>query len=187
MRPAQWSRRRRVRNPLGALAVLAAIGLVAVIVAVLQPPGPVLSGNATAVDGDTLRLGATRIRLVGLDAVERGQTCTAPQQDWACGEEASRFLAAAVAGRTTTCRSDGRDRYGRVLARCTAGAGDLGEAVVRAGWATADLEYALALADARLNRRGIWAGRFDDPADWRRAHSGEGDDFWAWLASVLGR
>lgn len=187
MRAAPWSRSRRVRNPLGAVATLLAIAAIAVIVALLQPPPEALAGRAQAVDGDTLRIGSTRVRLTGLDAVEREQSCTdAGGKDWACGEAARAFLADAVAGATTRCRSEGRDRYGRTLAKCEAGGGDLGDAIVRAGWAVADLEYGLALADARLRQRGIWAGRFDDPAAWRQSHGGEAFDFWAWLMAWFG-
>jgi endonuclease YncB( thermonuclease family) len=188
MRAAPWSRSRRFRNPLGAIVTLVAIAAIAVVVGLLQPPGEALAGRAEAVDGDTLRIGATRIRLTGLDAVELEQSCTdATGQDWACGKAARAFLAEAVAGTTTRCRSDGRDRYGRTLAKCAVGGDDLGEAMVRGGWAVADLEYSLALADARLKQRGIWAGRFDDPAAWRQRHGGEAFDLWAWLLSWFGR
>ncbi len=187
MRFALGGRRGRARNPLGAVAVLVAIALVAGLVSLLQPPEKPLSGTATAIDGDTLRLAGQRVRLTGLDAVERAQTCAVDGRDWPCGEAAHAFLAAAVGGTTTTCTPAGHDRYGRVLATCTAGGRDLGDALVRAGWAVADPGYALALAEARLARRGIWAGRFDDPADWRRRHDAGEDDFWGWLRSLVAR
>src|SRR5690606_25654366 len=137
---------------LGALVTLLVIAALAVVVGLLQPPAPQLEGRAQAVDGDTLRLGSTRIRLTGLDAVELEQDCTDKAgKDWACGTAARAFLADAVGKGSTTCRSEGRDRYGRTLARCTVGGADLGDAIVRAGWAVAELDYGLALAEARLN------------------------------------
>ena len=188
MRAQPWSRTRRPRSPLGAVVVLVAIAVIALLVAWLQPTPPPLSGRAQAVDGDTLRIGATRIRLPGIDAVELDQTCTNEKGDnWNCGFAARAFLADLVDNRTTACKPDGRDRYGRVLAKCDAGDGDLGAAVVKAGWAVADVEYGLALVQARTGRHGIWSGSFDDPGEWRRSHGADAFDFWAWLMGWFGR
>jgi endonuclease YncB( thermonuclease family) len=188
MRSAPWRRRRSLRNPMGTVLTLVAIAVLAGLAALLWPPPGMLSGPATAIDGDTLRIGDARIRLLGLDAVELGQMCTdAAGADWPCGREARSFLAGLVGGETTTCAADGRDRYGRILARCKVARADLGEQLVRAGWAPADLEYGLALAEARLKGRGIWSGRFEDPAEWRRVHAAGTDDFWSWLMGLLGR
>lgn len=188
MRATAWPRRPRSRNPLGALLTLAAIAVIAVIAGLFWPPAASLSGRATAVDGDTLRIGDTRIRLIGLDAVEFDQICAdAAGSDWPCGREARRFLDRLTDAGSATCAADGRDRYRRVLARCAVGSADLGEQIVRAGWAVAELEYGLALADARLNARGIWAGRFDDPAKWRADRGADNFDLWAWLMSWFGR
>ena len=188
MRRTVWPRQRRFRNPLGAVATLVAIAAIAAIAALFWPPQATLTGRASAVDGDTLRIGDTRIRLIGLDAVELEQSCIdANGAEWPCGREARSFLASLSDGGTTTCAADGRDRYRRVLAHCSTDKADLGEQLVRAGWATAELEYGLALADARLNGRGIWAGRFDDPADWRRNRGVDTFDLWAWLMGLLAR
>jgi endonuclease YncB( thermonuclease family) len=165
-----------------------AIALLTAVVALFWPPQPSLSGRAHAIDGDTLRIGETRIRLTGLDAVERDQSCTrADGTAWACGRDAGAYLGTLVDHATITCVTSGRDLYRRVLARCTAGGNDLGEQMVRAGWAVAELDYALPLADARLHARGIWSGQFDDPAQWRRSHGAETFDLWAWLMGVFGR
>lgn len=173
---------------MGAVFTLVAIAILAGVAALLWPPPATLSGRATAIDGDTLRIGDARIRLLGLDAVELEQMCSdAAGADWPCGREARSFLASLVAGETTTCAADGRDRYRRILARCDVQRLDLGEQLVRAGWAVADLEYGLALAEARLKGHGIWSGRFDDPAEWRRVHAAGTGDFWSWLMGLLGR
>lgn len=58
-----------------------------------------LSGPARVVDGDTLQLGRTYVRLFGIDAPEAGQTCG----DWLPGPEAAAALAAFIAGRTVAC------------------------------------------------------------------------------------
>jgi len=185
MRSTRWSRRRSVRNPLGAVASLVAIALIAGVVALLAPPALTLTGRAAVVDGDTLRIGGTRIRLLGIDAVELDQTCRKGGEEWPCGRSARAFVEDLLRGQDTSCASDGRDQYRRVLAHCRVDGEDLGEAITRAGWAVAELEYALPLAEARLQGRGVWSGEFDDPADWRR-HRGESFNFWAWLMGLLG-
>lgn len=178
-RPAR-SRRYRPRSPLGAVVVLIAIAAVALLAGLLSP-APELRGAARAVDGDTLRIGSTRVRLIGIDAVERDQTCRRDGVDWSCGRDATDFLGSLIRGAETRCTRDGRDRYGRTLARCSLSGVDIGSSIVRAGWATAELEYAVDLADARLSRRGIWAGEFDDPEEWRRHHGEVPPDLWDWL------
>ena len=89
----------------------------------------VLLGNAVAVDGDTLDMTGTRIRLFGIDAIESEQTCTRGGAEWACGAEARRVLAALVRGRDVTCQQRDIDVYGRIVAVCRAGGLDLSEAL----------------------------------------------------------
>ena len=188
MRRTPWPRRRAIRNPIGALATLVAIGLIAALAALFWPPAASLSGRAVAVDGDTLKIGGTRVRLLGLDAVELDQTCIdSAGAEWQCGREARTFLSQLTANGSTDCAADGHDRYRRLLARCSTGSVDLGNRIVRAGWAVAELEYGVSLAEARLNGRGIWSGRFDDPAEWRRNHGADSFDFWSWLMGLFGR
>ena len=69
----------------------------------------------------------------------------------------------------------GRESHDRDVALCTAQGRDLSEAMVRAGHAIelarfSRGRYAAAEREAREGRRGLWAGRFDQPADWRREH-----------------
>lgn len=103
---------------------------------------PVLLACALiVVDGDTLRCGSERIRLLGIDAPElpghcrRGRVC-APGDPWA----SSRSLAAAIRGRATIERV-GLDRYGRTLAMVAVNGLDLschqlaaGQAIYKPNW-----------------------------------------------------
>jgi len=82
MRGTPWTRRRGFRSPIGAVATLVAIALLAVVAALFWPPPAALSGQARAVDGDTLRIGDSRVRLVGLDAVELDQNCRDASGGW---------------------------------------------------------------------------------------------------------
>src|SRR5262249_61381782 len=51
----------------------------------------VIEGSATVTDGDTIRVGDTRIRLHGIDAPETSQTCNAAGGGaWACGAGGAR-------------------------------------------------------------------------------------------------
>jgi endonuclease YncB( thermonuclease family) len=75
------------------------------------------------------------------------------------------------------CRTITRDRFDRRVAICTAGGRDVGEAMVRNGWATAykgrgfSSPYVSAENEARVARRGLWAGSFEAPRHWRDGHS----------------
>ena len=52
-----------------------------------------VSGSARVVDGDTLDVGAVRVRFHGVDAPESRQSCVAGGRRWACGERATSALA----------------------------------------------------------------------------------------------
>lgn len=143
----------------------------------LDPPAPAISGQARASDGDSLHLAGERVRLLGIDAPELAQTCqNARGRSWACGSQARAALAALLGRGTLACQPDGRDRFGRILARCTVGGDDLGEVLVRQGWALATDGYGSAEAEARRAGRGIWQGPFEVPRDWRRARDDASDD-----------
>ena len=182
MDPRIGNRRRILRSPLGIVLALAVIAAIAVLAALLQPPMIPLVGRAEAVDGDTFRLGDARVRLTGLDAPELDQTCAdAAGAFWPCGRQARGFAARLLDGHPVTCRPEGRDRYRRVLSRCFVSGGGLGASIVGAGSAVAGIDYALVEAGARAARRGIWAGAFESPANWRRDRGQEPSGLWAWI------
>ena len=131
-----------------------------------------LSGRAKVVDGDTLDVGAVRVRLHGVDAPESRQSCVASGRRWACGERATRALAGWIGGGTVACEERDRDRYGRTVAVCRHGGEDVNAWMVSQGWALAyrrySRDYVGEEARARDARRGIWRGDFVPPWDWRR-------------------
>lgn len=135
-------------------------------------------GQGFAVDGDSLRIGAERIRLLGIDALEYDQVCKDQYgASWPCGLNARDHLAALISQREITCAGEGRDQYGRVLAICTIANMDLGAAMVEQGLAVADGRYRTMESAARTHQRGIWQGEFVRPAAWRRGvHSIDQDD-----------
>jgi len=134
-----------------------------------------LPADIRVVDGDTLRLGDRMLRLYGVDAPERGQSCTDARGGlYDCGTSAAAALARLVGDRGVQCRLHGRDRFGRALGVCRAGDTELNAGLVLSGWALADGGALPALvpieAAAKLAQRGLWAGGFEPPSHWRRGH-----------------
>lgn len=134
-----------------------------------------LAGTISRVtDGDTLVVGHARVRLHGIDAPEGSQTCAAPSgQPYRCGDSSEGFLARmAPPGAAIECEVLDADRYGRLVARCVVEGRDLSAWMVRAGWAVAFRRYStdyVALEDeARQAHRGMWAGSFVAPWNWRK-------------------
>jgi endonuclease YncB( thermonuclease family) len=159
--------------------LIAAAALLAALLASLvpDPAASPVSGRAIAVDGDTLRLDGRRVRVLGIDAPELEQSCTdAAGAAWDCGKAARDFLAGVLRGADVVCEPQGRDRYGRMLARCRAGGADIGESLVKAGLAVAYGDYLVDEGVARAGRKGIWAGRFVAPSTWRREQNGDGGE-----------
>jgi endonuclease YncB( thermonuclease family) len=70
------------------------------------------------------------------------------------------------------CVGNGTDQYGRVLAICYLGGEDLNAMMVRDGQALAYRHYSRRYVGeenaARAAGRGVWAGEFEMPWDWRR-------------------
>lgn len=163
---------RRRGSYLPALLLLAGVCVVAATFSGRTKPSDAARSTSTdvrVVDGDSLRIGDRNIRLVGIDAPERAQTCRdGRNREWACGTAATARLTELIARGPVTCTPKGHDRYGRTLAVCSSGAiTDLGQALVREGYADAE-------AEARAAGRGLWQGAFERPQDWRRRHAQAG-------------
>jgi endonuclease YncB( thermonuclease family) len=149
-----------------ALALAGGAGLV------LKPNDRKLEGRAQVTDGDTIRIGEARIRLKGIDAPEMEQRCFRAGRSYACGETARRALIDLVSEENVRCRAAGRDRYQRILARCTVDGKDIGTQMVESGWAVSyGRDYDAEEARAQERGVGLWEGEFDRPQDWRREHS----------------
>lgn len=123
-------------------------------------------------DGDSLRAGDIRIRLHGIDAPEMRQYCDAGTE-YPCGKSARDYLASVLGDHATIrCHHLDTDRYGRFVMRCYHRGVDISAGMVRAGWALAYRRYSLDYigdeADAKAAKRGLWAGTFKTPEQWRR-------------------
>ena len=114
--------------------------------------------NCVTVDGDTLRCGSLRIRLLGIDAPELPGHC-AEGRDCAPGDpyESSRSLKEALGdGFSVMIDPVGTDRYGRTLAMVQGRRGDLscwqlshGQAIYKWRWDNGGRVAKACPADAR--------------------------------------
>lgn len=155
------------------LAGLLGVGFGAVVMMLALPADlfgrvPVLtgemhaeSGQVAVVDGQTLRLRETVIRLQGVAAPPRGQGCRdAAGAGYDCGAAASAALAGLVRGRTVSCQLNGRDENGFPQARCEAGGAEVNRALVAGGWARAVTPAGFTAEEsaARGAKLGLWRG-----------------------------
>ncbi|MGR3495510.1 thermonuclease family protein [Citreimonas sp.] len=103
-----------------------------------------VAGTLRVIDGDTIDVGDTRVRLHGIDAPEIDQRCggtDAPM--WDCGAWVTRVVTDRYEGRDATCTVLDTDRYGRAVARCRVDGEDMGRALVAEGLAFAYRRYAM--------------------------------------------
>lgn len=141
-----------------------------------RPGGaPDIAGNAEVIDGDTLRIGDRKIRIHGIDAPERAQACCdGSGVGYACGDRATEYMEGLVGGHLVGCVQTDTDKYGRMVAVCEAASLDLGYEMVRAGWALAFVrfsdDYVAVERQAAAAKRGMWAGTFVTPSEWRAGY-----------------
>ena len=139
------------------------------------PPPTAIVGKAWVIDGDTVVISGTHIRLDGIDAPETDQICTdANGKPWACGRIATRELRGFIRGGDLTCDKRATDRYQRMIAVCKLPDGtDVNAWLVRQGWALATgfiKTYESEQDEAEAAKRGIWTGSFTQPWKWRQEH-----------------
>ena len=95
-----------------------------------------LFGQASDVDGDTLEMHGTRIRLWGIDAPESTQLCRGKDSlQYRCGAKAANDLDAYISGKSVSCTPISLDQYGRTVATCSVNGTDLGQWLVSKGLA----------------------------------------------------
>ena len=133
---------------------------------------PTIQGTASVIDGDTIEIHGERIRLDAIDAPESSQLCIdAAGKRYRCGQKSAFALADMIGRSTVTCQPKGRDRYKRTIAVCFKSGTNLNAWMVAQGWAVAFRKYGIDYIgeedQARIARRGIWAGSFEMPWDWR--------------------
>ena len=131
-----------------------------------------VSGIPRVIDGDTIDIDGTRIRLHGIDAPEASQQCQKGGQSYQCGQQATLALDGIINQSNVTCNINDIDHYGRFVAVCFLGKTDLNGWLVSQGYAVAYLKYSPDYADAEASaktaKRGVWASEFLMPWEWRK-------------------
>lgn len=144
----------------------AIVGMLLMVSPVMADP---LAGQASVIDGDTLEIHGTRIRLWGIDAPESTQLCRGEDsKPYRCGAQAANDLDSFIARRMVSCVPVNLDQYGRTVATCSVNGVDLGEWLVRSGLALDWPQYSKAKYDgvqreAEHAGRGIWKGSYVEP------------------------
>ena len=86
-----------------------------------------ITGYAKVIDGDTIKIKGTKIRLYGIDAPESNQTCSKPwlnlgiftfYKDYKCGSKTTDLLKKFIENEIIVCKKKSLDRYNRVIAIC---------------------------------------------------------------------
>lgn len=130
---------------------------------------------ATVINGETLRINNTMIRLEGVEAPDRSQTCqgTTGKKRWKCGEMAQVALERVARGKAVKCQTGTTpDAHGRLNGTCTLEDGrDVGAILVEGGhvFSTSSFfgGYAVQENEAKRQKIGIWANDIERPAEYR--------------------
>ena len=131
------------------------------------------SGKAFIIDGDTLKINGTKIRLVGVDAPEISQTCKTHGHIENCGEIVKLRLVQATSNEDTICYSHGKDFYGRILAECYVNDININKWLLREGLAVYYhnknfKSYKILETLAKQEKIGLWDSEFQNPRDYRK-------------------
>ncbi|GBF97172.1 hypothetical protein Rsub_10359 [Raphidocelis subcapitata] len=167
-------------GPLSLRAAAAAAGVLSALLLLSNAGGvgasEALEGPARVVDGDTLYVQGTKIRLYAVDAPESKQSCkNGAGETYACGQQSADALKKRVGSNKVKCDVKEKDQYGRSVASCTilapGGSEDMGTFMVGNGYAVAyskfSAQYVPLERKAKDARIGIWQGSFTPPARWR--------------------
>lgn len=88
--------------------------------------GHILNGQARIIDGDTLEVAGSKVRLNGV---------AAPEHDEAGGPQATQFMETLTNGETIRCSLTGETTYQREVGTCWIGTTDIAAALVADGLA----------------------------------------------------
>ena len=131
-----------------------------------------ITGVAKIRDAKQITIGATRIRLNGIDAPSLDQLClNNAGERWTCGVAARDELMKHTDGKSWTCHELRSDRRGRQVAKCEVDGEDVQQWMVKNGWALSYVrvshDYDADEKAAREAKAGMWQGAFIAPWDWR--------------------
>ena len=129
-------------------------------------------GNPKIIDGDTIYINSSKIRLHGIDAPEREQNCTFEKKKWLCGLQSTIELTKLINNQIIECNVNDIDIYKRYVAICYLKKLNINKTMVKNGWAIAyryySTDYIREEGYARKNKLGIWKGEFEKPYIFRK-------------------
>ena len=143
-----------------------------------------VAGKAFVTDGDGLRVAGHEIRIAGIDAAEYDQRAKSSRTGrWFDeGWWAKKELIKAVGGRDVQVVVEDRDKFGRLIGQVICDGEDIGEWLVRNGYAIAAYsdQYKRVEQVARREKRGRWNfTKVHDPRShrvWMREREDEGEE-----------
>ena len=170
---------RRILKLLGKPTLIGFLSLLAYVCYAFLSPDieerKLVGYSPRVIDGDTINLGGISVRLLGIDAPELKQKCTevaGKSIEYSCGSEAMAHLIKLVGNKKIVCTDEGKDFYKRQLSYCFAGDLNINKQMVRDGYAVAysyyDVSFVVDEMIAKVKKRGIWRGDFQNPSDWRK-------------------
>lgn len=129
-------------------------------------------GKAKVIDGDTIHIDHNKIRLHGIDALEREQVCIINNEEWLCGKKSTHELKKIINSEIVKCITTDIDQYKRYIAICYVNEININQVMVRRGWAIAyrfySKDYIKDEDYARENEAGIWKSKFEEPYKFRK-------------------
>ena len=140
-----------------------------------------ITGYAIIIDGDTIKIDSKKIRLHGIDAPEKKQTCKKPYltigffsftKNYLCGQVSTDKLTKKINNQIIKCKIKNVDRYNRLIGECYKRNENLNSWLVSNGYAVAYRKYSKKYVsneiNAKENKIGIWQGKFEMPWNFRR-------------------
>ena len=131
------------------------------------------SSSLKIIDVDTIKHNSEKIWFYGIDTPEIKQTCTDNYgHTYLCGVKAKLELEKIIGSRKVSCIKKTKDRYKRSISICYVNGNDINSLMVKTGWALAyrkySKKYVIDEITAKLNKAGMWSGKFIAPWKWRR-------------------
>lgn len=126
----------------------------------------------TAIDGDTIQLNGKVVQLYGIDAPELGQQCLNGDNWFTCGLAAAHQLDKRLSLSIEEVKCVSAEAPGTSDKVCLAGKVDIAQALLTAGYVTAnartDPYYHELEKQAREAGLGLWQSEFVTPSQWRQ-------------------
>ena len=118
-----------------------------------------ITGFAKIIDGDTIKISNKKIRLHGIDAPEKKQTCKKPYitisifsftKSYFCGQVSTNKLTKKINNQIIKCKIKNVDRYNRLIGECYKRNENLNSWLVSNGYAVAYRKYSKTVSYTHL-------------------------------------